>query len=807
MLHPDFRKYPAAYSFLPVAAGVVLGYFLDFRISTLPSNVFIAALILSAITGVIIYKRVINLFSWKSYLYMFLLLAYGFLSMQFNYYKIDEMSIERNIHKLKGGYSVVFGVVSDDPVLNDDRIRMLVDLDSVSQGMNSYKFSGSIQVSIYRNSFADDVAPNMKTGDLVKVVCRIEDLPHRRNPGEFDYGGYLKMHGISAIASAAGFDKLSNYGSSDEMFFRKSVIAPVKLFINKVIDKSSEGDSKEFLRGLLLGDKNNLSKSTKDNFVNAGVAHIIAVSGLNVAYVLLLIEAILLLLPVPRAAKNILIIVALLFYMNLTGNSPSIVRATVMAIVFLISQMVERKSNTYNIVAFAALIIVLVDPRQLFDAGFILSFGAILSLVFFTPRITALVNIIKSYRELDVDKKLNKYIKASAGLLIGTFAAQLGTLPVTAIMFGKVSVVSLIVNLFAIPISNINLALGFVTVFFSLFSGWAAGVFAAANNFLMYYLLEAIRISANFDFSYVETYRADLLLLIVFYAVLFLLFTASRTTYKARIVISVFLVLNFVVFNSLLRSDDRVKLTYLDAGNSNSTLISMPEGTNILVNSGTSSKTYSSAERSVIPYLKREGIDEIDILIITSMDANELRNLSVLAEKFKLNRIFMPAYYRPVFEKPVVADRFKAAEIRFIETSSVINQKGKFRLYLDYNKQLAGPSMLVSFVYGSKRFVFDDAEEAADIELNRFFLSFSAGITAYRAASYGSFEFTPPETIAAADPKLIILSSQINRIKEAESINFRESLKKAGFKVMSVAETGAIILETDGNRTELIDWN
>src|SRR5262249_9700046 len=156
------------------------------------------------------------------------------------------------------------------------------------------------------------------------------------------------------------------------------------------------------------------------------------------------------------------------------------------------------------------------------------------------------------YASLENEGKINKYIKNVILLFIGTLAAQLGTIPITAIMFKKVSVVSLFVNMFAIPISNINLALGFVSVFFSLFSSWAAAIFASFNSFLMYYLLQSISFSAKLDYSYIETYRMNLLLFIIYYAVIFYLLSINKINYKSRLVLITLLVSNFLVFETLL---------------------------------------------------------------------------------------------------------------------------------------------------------------------------------------------------------------------------------------------------------------
>jgi competence protein ComEC len=801
----DFRKFPALFTFLPLAAGILLSYNFDLGISYLHGLYFLVFLVLIAILSIFIYTKIKQALSYQYLVYFIFALIFGTASMQYYYYKIDDNSILRNAGHFKYSNVILYGTISDDPDIKDDRLRLMIDTDSLSQGTNSFQIKGTVLATVYKNHFSREKADSLNVGDKIQLNGKLETLPHRRNPGEFDYGEYLKLHGIEAVITSTGFENLKKTGEAESGFFRTKVISPVKAYINRIIDLYSTGDQREFLRGLLLGDKSNISKETKENFINAGVAHIIAVSGLNVVYVLIVLNGLLLLFPIPKIYKNVILMLSLLFYMELTGNSPSIVRATIMAIIFLLAQFFERKPNSYNTLAFAALVILIIDPRQLFDSGFILSFSAILSIVYFNPRLEKLVSKINWYNNLNTEKKLNKYFKEAVILFLGTFAAQLGTLPVTAIMFKKISVVSLIANLFAIPISNISLALGFVSVFVSLISGWAASVFAAANNFIMYYLLKAIAISANFDFSYIETYRLDFLLFIMYYAVILLLFALNKQNYRARLVIVLFLILNFFVFKSVLSYSNNAKISYLDVGNSNCTLISMPEGTNILINAGTSSANYTSAERNLIPYLKIEGVNKIDLLVITAIDANEFRNLKYLVNNFNVKKIIIPGYYKDLFDYAAIRKAFYGQGIEFVDSSRIVNQKGKFRIYLYYDHELKGASIMAKFVYGDESFLFTDSEEPADINDNYGFAGNESKLTALRVPLYGSFDFTPADFVIKTNPACVIIS-QKNRNKIIESENFEETLGKMGFKVLNVADRGAVIMETDGERTKVVNW-
>ncbi len=806
MNSPDFRKLPAFCTFIPLASGIFLSYYFDLKISQFENIYFFTGLILLALFSVFIYRKVINLYSLQFAIYFIFVFVFGFVSMQFKYYNLDENSIYRNIDSLKNNNTLLCGIVSDEPDIKDNRIKITLDADSLMQSGTTYNLKGTVLVTVYKGRFNDKTAENISYGDHLEVNGKIEALPHRRNPGEFDYGEYLKMHDVDGVFTSFGYDKIKKSGEPNPDFINSKIMFPVKDYINKIVEQFSEGDEREFLKGLLLGEKSNLSNETKQNFVNAGVAHIIAVSGLNVAYVLIVINGILLLLPVSRTVKIWLIIPCLIFYMVLTGNSASIVRATVMAIAFLLSQLFERKSDSYNVIAFSAIVIVLIDPRQLFDSGFILSFSAITAIVHFNPKLEAIAAKSKWYAGLNDEKKFNKYIKESISLFIVSLAAQIGTIPVTAVMFNKISVVSLIANMVAIPVSNINLAIGFITVLFSTFSSVLAEMFSSANNFLMHYLLKFVALCANFDFSYIETYRVDVLLFLIYYVLIFLIFSVNRVNYKSRLAIILLIVINFAVFKSILTENNNVKLSYLDVGNSNCTLISLPQGTNIMVNTGTSSAKYNSAERNIIPFLKAEGIKQINLLVITSIDADEFRNLKFLLGNFSINKIMLPVYYKSLFNFTYLSRAFDKVPIEFIDSSQIINQKGKFRIYLSYDKTLKGESMMAQFIYGNQRFIFDDAETDEEDFVNYKAVSDSAGTSVLRLPLTGSFAYTSGGFIVKAAPGYAVISSSKGSRRKLSTEVFAASLKSIGIDVLKINETGAAIFETDGTNTKLVNW-
>ncbi len=803
MIKKSNKKYPAVFVLIPFITGVLSCYFVKSPLFDFPYYIAITIQIIISVIAVYLYSKLNQSFERIFIIFFIVVSILGFSRFEFLYNRTGENSISSKLSEIKDNETGLFGKVLEQPEIKYDRVRVLIEADSVKIASKTYSVNGNVQATVYKNRYREDVPKRINYGDIIELSGKLESLPHRRNSGEFDYGEYLKLHGIDASFTVFGFENMKISGNSDLSFYKSHIIYPVKSYSIKIIDKFIGGEEGEFLKGLVLGERSNISNETKEEFVNAGVSHIIAVSGLNVAYVLLIIGGLLLPVPLKRSYKIFIMIIFLVFYMNLTGDTPSIIRATIMASVFLLSQVFERKSISYNVIAFSALVILVINPLQLFDAGFILSYSAILSIVYFYPKLNKLISAAGLYRKLSNDNIFNKSVKAIIALITGTLAAQIGTLPVTALMFKKISIVSLFTNIVAIPLSNIALAIGLIVIIASIFSLGLAGVFAYSASFLLHWLLGFIGFSAKLNFSFVETYWVDWLLLFFYYLVIFILFTSKKENIIPRLVISILLTGNFITIKSLLDENNNLTLAYLDVGNSSSCLITSPKGENILINAGTSTAKYTSAERNVIPYLKSRGVKNVDLLLVTSLNKDEFRNLVYFMNNFPVKKVLAPVYYKPVFEDSVFRKNFAGKNIGFIEHAEIISSMNDLRIYTVYNYDvLPSGSMLVHLLYGNQSFTFFDSKNINE-EMYYGMFPISSSTSVLKVPASGSFNFTSPEAVIDANPENIIISSSRTR-KRLNSDIFSESLKRIGINVLNIGELGAVIFETDGRKTERV---
>ncbi|MDR2448961.1 MAG: ComEC family competence protein [Prevotellaceae bacterium] len=281
-------------------------------------------------------------------------------------------------------------------------------------------------------------------GDTLIALARLSELPPPQNPGEFDYRTYMKRRYVFT----SGFIRRTQYMTFPAQ--TKSLRNfPAQLRGNTqqiFINKGLSGDEFAVLNALTLGDKKDLDQDLRQAYSSSGATHILAVSGLHVGIIFAILSVLFSFLERKQNGKlfkNILCIFCLWCYAALVGFSPSVTRATVMFSFVLAGQMMRRSISIYNSLAASAFFICLFRPFDLFDTGFQLSYCAVISIVYFQPAI---------YRLIYARHKITDYFWQ---LLSVSFAAQIGTLPITLASFHQFPNYFLLTNVFVIPLTGV----------------------------------------------------------------------------------------------------------------------------------------------------------------------------------------------------------------------------------------------------------------------------------------------------------------------------------------------------------------
>lgn len=304
----------------------------------------------------------------------------------------------------------------------------------------------------------DEGTERLDVDDELMVYTGLAAINRPLNPHQFDYRNYMEGLGIThqMRLRANIFFKVRNPDYT--------VYGMAASFRNRIIEelKASHFGKEELgiIQALLLGQRNEISAETYDNYKNAGAVHILAVSGLHIGILLLLLQFLLRpleRLPKGKTIKLLLIVILLWGFALLAGLSASVVRAVTMFSFVAYALYLNRPSNSFNILALSMFFILLaIDPLLLFQVGFQMSYAAVFAIVWIYPLL----------QRLWYPK--NKVVRYFWQLLSVSIAAQLGVLPISLFYFHQFPGLFFISNLLIVPALGLILGVGILVIFLAL---------------------------------------------------------------------------------------------------------------------------------------------------------------------------------------------------------------------------------------------------------------------------------------------------------------------------------------------------
>jgi len=354
------KDYPVIKIAILFTAGILSAQF--FQLSIL----LVALLFLVIILLVLFYKKSKN----KTIYSLFTFLASGFLVFSIGNFLADQNKISidpflTQIDKVKNTTAV--GEITKIDLIRNNELIFYVAVDS----MYSEEFFIKDEINILCKAKLDNKATlelysELKPGNYIEVNGYYYKGKQKRNPGEYDYDAYLKSKEILGLLSITDITSITII--SDEVSTFKNIIHQVRKAIDGQIKKYHSPETAALLRGLLLADRGEINYQTKTKFINAGVVHVLAVSGLHVGYIILIF--LFLFGRFNLHLKSILTVIGLLCFMFITGVPPSVFRATVMTIVLIIAFLSNRSTNLINSISIAALIILVINPNEIYNQDF-----------------------------------------------------------------------------------------------------------------------------------------------------------------------------------------------------------------------------------------------------------------------------------------------------------------------------------------------------------------------------------------------------------------------------------------------------
>jgi competence protein ComEC len=353
---------------------------------------------------------------------------------------------------------------------------------------------------------SDSVEYNV--GERLLVYNDINSASNARNPGDFDYKEYLKSIDVygQVYVDKNSIIKVSAGGAQGSVFLKIK-----QAILEQLAQSGLDTGPRSMIEALVLGQRQNVDPEITRSFRDAGVIHILALSGLHVGIILLILQFLtqrMIRWKYGRWMQSIFIIVFLWCFAILTGMSPSIMRAVTMFSFVAVGMNIKRKASTFHSLTLSAFFLLLIDSRLLFQVGFQLSYMAVFAIVLLQP-------VIKNLWTWDQPIKNFFW-----NILSVTLAAQIGVAPLSIFYFHQLPGLFLLGNMLLLPMLPLIIGASLLLIAL-LFSGVPYSWLVISLNYTLQFIIKTVeRISSYDQFIfkdiYLETYEVILCYLILF---------------------------------------------------------------------------------------------------------------------------------------------------------------------------------------------------------------------------------------------------------------------------------------------------
>lgn len=508
--------------------------------------------------------------------------------------------------------------------------------------------SGTWQGTDFRvQASVQGFAHHVRHGDRVEVLAAIHPLRPPRNPGAFDYSRYASERGIAGTARILAPESMRVIGRTSVGIagLMELIRSHLRQYVASRVPKNGAG----LVNALVLGSRGSLTRDWADVFARSGTMHFLAVSGLHVGLVGALgwICGRRLRLDFRRAGIITLAIVVV--YAALVGFRPSVLRATLMAVAFLIGLIAARQRDALNLLALAAILVLVARPQDLFDGGFEMSFAAAGFLVLFFPELARWAR-----REPDRLQRLS--IEAQPSILrlaairlrryavmaaIVSLVAWLGAAPLVWKTFRLITPVSVVASVLVAPLIWVLLSGGLVL----LAAGWIPGVGALLGYgvWVPAWLLQRVvsgLAAAPLGHFYAPEPATGWV--VAYYALAAVIAARRALSLRAMHIfgMAMLFVAAFIGSEAFHLSRARpFSFTVLDVGHGLSVFLEFPDRTNLLYDAG--SVDESVGRNDIGPFMWSQGVRRIDALVLSHPDADHVNAVPDLVKRFRVGKVFV----------------------------------------------------------------------------------------------------------------------------------------------------------------------
>lgn len=699
------------------------------------------------------------------------------------------------------------GVLQYEPEKLTNRTRFQILAERIWHPTGAQEITGNLLFNVRT------VRREWRYGDRLRLWIRPVAPRDAGNPAGFEYATFLAQRGVYAtgfVEDDREFELVSrNPGRAREF------IEGLRRQIRRYIDENFSPDGAALMNALVVGEMGAITREMRSAYTDAGVNHVLSISGLHVAMLGLVVFTLIRfgtgLSPYLLLRINVLKLatlfsfLAVIFYTALAGAMVPTIRSAIMIGVYELAVLMNREEEVFASLTLAALLIALVWPAVIADISFQLSFLAVLFIVWGMRKINDWFPKKKT-DELPIERSWLRAKLRQLGMHLAVpLFATLGTGPLIAHYFGHLSLAGFVANPIIVPLVGfVVVPLGLAIGFFSLAapqlaSGlvWLAEKLAALTTGL-------VKLLAHLPLANFGVPSPSWLEIVLLYALLIgcLAFRKKIHLAAAMVVVLVSLGATGAYWWGERLQRNELRVTHLNVGQGDAAVVELPGSRIMLIDAGgAATSAFDTGEAIVAPFLRSRKIHRVDYLVVTHARIEHYGGMRTIVNDFSPREFW--------------SGSAKSQTSRFSELEAALTNGAITRVALDDREPCrildrvkvcvlypspdnAGKApAVIRLEYGSFSYLFTSDIDVGD---QAVLLKSPEQIrgTVMTLPRHGNAAASPPEFIRAVNPKLAILSAGARSRDEASREQILERYRTSGVEVLRTDEDGAIIVETDG---------
>lgn len=786
---------------------ILLAFVLGEVIAVFDLNIAVPCIVLAII---VIRKIIIKAYEdMGAFVVIFFTLIMGFMLMS------NEITTRNHIYDLKENTVIVQGKIYK--------------IENTAFGTNIYLKgveveNGEKSVSVKRIFVNTEKIPNVKIGNIIKVMGKLRQFEEAANKGNFDSRKYYLSLGFYGKIEAGTIEIInSDYSGIRQGLYelRMEIIERLEKLCSDNNGIFSIINNKNGIIGaIILGDKIDLDSDIKELYSVSGIAHILAISGLHISFIGMAIYRLL------RRRFRFLFSAAVsipvvLSFGIMSGFGISTIRAIIMFILKIIGEVLGRKYDAITAISLAGLVLLVQNPFVVCNSGFQMSFGAIIAIVL-------ILSIVEEI--LNTDNKIIKVLSAN-------FTISLVMNPILAWNYYELPTFSFLLNIVVVPLMSVVIVSSIAGIFCSciMFGFGKAVIFPGCGILELYTFL--CNIINKSSVASIVVGQPKVTIIIVYYAILLVVLFGLkniRTKYtraeKERNIIKketglvlekkakkerrikgqnvklrLACIVGFLLLNCLIYyiPNPGFYITFINVGQGDGILIHGDNGTKVMVDGGSTSEK-RVAKNCIVPYLKAEGIGTIDYSIITHTDKDHISGILEILENNNSNRIRIKNLVMPdinmkddTYNELIEKAKLKKINVLYIKKGDTLSL-GKTKIKCIYPETTTTASdkndyCTVISVKNKTSKILLTGDISKEIE-EKIKDDIEENYTVLKVAHHGSNYSSSEKFLKKVNPKYSIISVGKNNSYGHPGNETMERLRKQGGVIYRTDEKGGITI-------------